>query len=81
MTLAIRGSILKSITASRWFPPTTGRTAPHLLRPTEDHVMHLAGKWGIDPTRVDKVVVEPALGFVGLAPMQWRAERHRKAAA
>ena len=52
-----------------------------LLYPTEAHVMHLAGKWSIDPTRVDKVVVEPAVGFVGLAPARWRAERHRKAAA
>ena len=52
-----------------------------VLYPTEDHVMHLAGKWGIDPTRVDRVAVEPALGYVGLAPMHWRAERHRKAAA
>ena len=52
-----------------------------VLYPTEAHVMHLAGKWGIDPTRVDKVAVPPAVGFVGLAPAYWRAERHRKAAA
>ena len=52
-----------------------------VLYPTENHVMHLAGKWSLDPTRADKVPVEPAVGFVGLAPARWRAERHRKAAA
>ena len=52
-----------------------------VLYPTEAHVMHLAGKWSIDPTRVDEATVEPAVGFVGYAPQRWRAERHRKAAA
>ena len=51
-----------------------------VLYPTEEHVMHLAGKWSLDPTRIDKVVTEPGLGYVGRAPSSWRAERHRKAA-
>ena len=52
-----------------------------VLYPTEAHVMHLAGKWSLDPTRVNTQVVDPALGYVGRAPVAWRAERHRKAAA
>ncbi len=51
-----------------------------VLYPTEEHIMHLAGKWSLDPTRIDKVVTEAGLGYVGLAPSKWRAERHRKAA-
>ena len=52
-----------------------------VLYPTEEHVFHLAGKWSLDPTRVDKVVTEPGIGYVCVAPPSWRAERHRKAAA
>lgn len=51
-----------------------------VLYPTEEHVMHLASKWSIDPTRLEKVPSSPALGFIGTAPRHWRAERLRRAA-
>lgn len=51
-----------------------------LLHPTEDHVLRLAGKWSIDPTRIDMAPCDPALGYVGRAPTRWRAERVRQAA-
>ncbi len=54
---------------------------PIVLYPTEDHIMRLAAKWSIDPTRIDQVQGEPAFGYVGRAPRGWRAERVRKAAA
>lgn len=51
-----------------------------LLYPTEDHVIALAAQWSLDPTRIDARRVDPALGYVGLAPRRWRPERVRKAA-
>lgn len=52
-----------------------------LLHPTEEHVMRLAGRWSIDPIKIEKAPKgEPALGIVGLAPAGWRQERMRKAA-
>ena len=48
--------------------------------PTELHLMQLAGKWSIDPTRVDRIATEPATGRVGRALPSWRAERLKKAA-
>lgn len=46
-----------------------------VLYPTEQHVMHLASKWSIDPSRIDGMGGEPALGWVGTAPSKWRSER------
>lgn len=51
-----------------------------ILHPTEDHVMQLAHKWSLDPTRIDKIATEPGLGFVAPAPVTWRAEREKKRA-
>ncbi len=52
-----------------------------ILHPTEEHVMRLAGRWGIDPINIERAPKgEPALGVIGCAPGQWRAERIRKAA-
>jgi hypothetical protein len=51
-----------------------------LLYPTEGHMMHLAGKWSMDPTRIGTHSAPPATGFVGLAPASWRSERAQKAA-
>lgn len=53
-----------------------------ILHPTEEHVMRLAGRWGIDPINVERAPAgEPALGVIGIAPASWRPERVRKTAA
>ena len=51
-----------------------------MLHPTESHVLELAGRWGLDPTRIDAGIAEPALGLVGIVPLAWRPERKRLAA-
>ena len=51
-----------------------------ILYPTEEHVMRLASKWSIDPTRISDVRTDAALGWIGLAPARWRSERARKVA-
>jgi hypothetical protein len=51
-----------------------------ILYPTEDHVMRLAGRWSLDPTKLQPdAVVAPGLGYIALAPASWRPERLRKA--
>ena len=50
-----------------------------ILYPTEQHVMQLAGKWSVDPTRLDTMMMPPAHGVLGHAPMRWRVERMRRA--
>lgn len=50
-----------------------------VLYPTEQHVMQLAGKWSVDPTRLETVMVSPAHGVIGQAPVRWRPERLRRA--
>ena len=51
-----------------------------ILYPTEQHVLKLAERWSLDPTRLDGVTVSaPALGLIALAPASWRPERLRKA--
>ena len=52
-----------------------------ILHPTEDHVMRLAQRWSMDPTRLEPgAVVTPGLGAIALAPSSWRAERIRRTA-
>jgi hypothetical protein len=52
-----------------------------ILHPTEEHVMRLAGRWGIDPINIERAPMsDPALGVIGIAPACWRPERLRKAA-
>jgi len=52
-----------------------------ILHPTEEHVMRLAGRWSIDPIKIEGAPRgEPATGIIGLAPADWRPERVRKAA-
>ena len=51
-----------------------------LLYPTELHMMHLAGKWSLDPTKLGKIKAEPANGVIGVAPAAWRNVRIAKAA-
>ena len=49
-----------------------------LMHPTEEHVMRLAAKWSLDPTRVDQVQVSASLGLIGHAPARWRPELLQK---
>ncbi len=51
-----------------------------ILHPTEEHVLRLAQRWSIDPTRLDQMGVAPALGYIAAAPAAWRPERLRKTA-
>ena len=51
-----------------------------LLHPTEDHVIRLAARWSLDPTKLDSAAVAPALGVIGLAPPAWRPQTLRKSA-
>lgn len=52
-----------------------------VLYPTEQHIMSLAGKWGINPTEIEGLVAVPGLGTLGKTPVHWRPERLRRAAA
>jgi hypothetical protein len=51
-----------------------------VLYPTEAHMMQLALKWSLDPTRLSAVDAPAALGIIALAPSQWRPERLARAA-
>jgi hypothetical protein len=51
-----------------------------ILHPTEDHVLKLAGTWGIDPSKLDRPGHPRGLGVIGLAPPSWKPERLRKTA-
>ena len=53
---------------------------PLILHPTEHHVMKVAHKWSMDPTRLGPKSSPEALGLVGRAPSDWRVERMRRAA-
>ncbi len=49
-----------------------------LMYPLEEHVMQIAQKWSLDPTRVNEAGAGPALGVIGHAPQHWRPERLRQ---
>jgi hypothetical protein len=51
-----------------------------ILYPTEDHVMRLAEKWCLDPTKLSRGASPPGTGYIGLAPAAWRTERLRRSA-
>lgn len=51
-----------------------------ILHPTEDHVMRLAMRWSLDPTRLNATSANAGLGYIALAPATWRPERLRPAA-
>jgi hypothetical protein len=49
-----------------------------ILYPTEDHIMRLAERWSVDPTKLDGgAVTAPGTGYIALAPASWKAERLR----
>ena len=51
-----------------------------ILHPTEEHVMRLAARWSLDPTVLNSMSADPALGIVGIAPTRWLPQRARRAA-
>jgi hypothetical protein len=54
--------------------------AEMILYPTEEHVLRLAERWSLDPTRLGEADVSaPGLGLIALAPPTWRPEVLRKA--
>lgn len=53
---------------------------PIILYPTEDHVMQVARKWSLDPTRLGAASAPAAMGLIARAPAAWRVERLRKSA-
>ncbi len=50
-----------------------------ILHPTEDHVMRLALRWSLDPTRLNTSSANPGLGYIAVAPAAWRPERLKPA--
>jgi hypothetical protein len=51
-----------------------------VMYPTEDHLMELAAKWSVDPTRLGALDMPAGLGVVARVPMTWRPVRIRRAA-
>lgn len=51
-----------------------------ILHPTESHVLTLAGRWSLDPTRLGAGRGEVSAGYMCASPAHWRAERLRKSA-
>lgn len=51
-----------------------------ILYPSEKHVLNLARRWSLDPTKLESTDIPavPALGRIGLAPAAWRPERAGK---
>ncbi len=48
--------------------------------PTELHVMYLAGRWGLDPTKLDAAQCQPGTGSIGYAPVHWAPLRLKRSA-
>jgi hypothetical protein len=53
---------------------------PMILHPTESHVLNLAGRWSLDPTRIGAGRGEASAGYICARPARWRAERLRRSA-
>lgn len=53
-----------------------------VLYPTEQHILQLAGKWGLDPSELEKLdpPASTTLGIIGTAPSRWKVERLRRTA-
>ncbi len=51
-----------------------------ILYPTEEHIMWLASRWSLDPTRIEAAPASSGTGFICCAPASWRPERMRRAA-
>lgn len=53
---------------------------PLILHPTEDHVMQVARKWSLDPTKLGPKSGPEGMGLIARAPIRWRVERLKKSA-
>jgi hypothetical protein len=53
---------------------------PLILHPTEDHVMQVARKWSLDPTKLGPQSAPEGMGLIARAPVSWRVERLKKTA-
>ncbi len=53
---------------------------PLILHPTEDHVMQVAQRWSLDPTKLGPKSGPEAMGVIARSPISWRVERLRKSA-
>ncbi|OYW56453.1 MAG: hypothetical protein B7Y80_06620 [Hyphomicrobium sp. 32-62-53] len=53
---------------------------PLILHPTEDHVMQVARKWSLDPTKIGSNSGPEGMGLIARAPVRWRVERLKKSA-
>jgi hypothetical protein len=53
---------------------------PLILHPTEDHVMQVARKWSLDPTKLGPKSSPEGMGVIARAPLRWRVERLKKSA-
>lgn len=51
-----------------------------ILHPTEHHVMRLAHRWSLDPTKLDGAAPSLTTGYIAAAPLAWRLERMRRLA-
>lgn len=51
-----------------------------VMMPTEAHVMQVAAKWSLDPTRVNEAGAGVGLGWIGRAPTDWRSMKLRNTA-
>ena len=45
--------------------------------PTEEHVLHVAAEWGLDPTKLDLVSEDVGLGYVAQVPGGWAQRRNK----
>lgn len=50
------------------------------LHPTEEHVIRLAARWSLDPTKLEALSAAPALGVIGSVPSGWRPQSLKKSA-
>lgn len=43
--------------------------------PSEKHVLAMAEEWSLNPTRIDRLTIDPALGHVGQVSPEWHVRR------
>jgi hypothetical protein len=51
-----------------------------VLYPTEGHVLNIASKWSLDPSRLEGLPASQTQGAIGMAPRHWKPERLRRSA-
>ena len=51
-----------------------------ILHPTEEHVLRLAHRWSLDPTKIETNETRTGCGYICGAPGSWRVRLNRKSA-